>query len=291
MEGFVDRSKPWVPIVDSHNHVGFWSPDAGQSQETLMAKAGERGILGAAISDHYDPDCSMADGTAWTFDPQSYMETFYDKRRLPSKRQSGDPPGFLLGIEMGWMPEVSDRLHRVFRNHPFDFAIVSLHHFRNHDPYTDADQVYTTALHKIYSEVIHAIADSAQDLSEAQIVGHFDFFSRYAPERESKMLYEHAPEAFDRLFRIMVKNGQALEINVGTVNSLMQRKGYALQDAMPDAQILKRYQELGGQAFTICSDAHHEGQNGLHMTETLAYLEGLGITDFVWFEGGEVQRP
>ncbi len=280
-----------MQLVDSHNHLTFWSPDASQSYETLMAKAQERDLHGVAISDHYDPDCAMADGTAWTFDPKAYMEAFYDKRRMPSKRQAGDPPGFLLGIELGWMPEVSDRLHRVIGSHPFDFAIVSLHYFRNHDPYTHAEQIYTTALHKTYTEVIHAIADSAEDLSEAQIVGHFDFFSRYAPERESKMLYEHAPPAFDRLFSIMIKNGQALEINVGTVNSLIRRKDYSLQDAMPDADILNRYRELGGQAFSICSDAHHEDQNGLHMAETLAYLEGLGITDFVWFEEGEIQRP
>jgi histidinol-phosphatase (PHP family) len=77
---------------------------------------------------------------------------------------------------------------------------------------------------------------------------------------------------------------------VGTVNSLMNRKGYSLQEAMPDAAILNRYRELGGQAFTIASDAHHEDQNGLHMKETLAYLEGLGIRDFVWFEEGKIQR-
>jgi len=127
-------------------------------------------------------------------------------------------------------------------------------------------------------------------MAEANIVGHFDFFSRYAPERDSKMHYSHAPEAFDRLFRIMVKNGQALEINVGTVNSLMKRKGYSLKEAMPDAAILNRFRELGGRSFTICSDAHHEDQNGLHMKETMDYLKILGIDSFVWFEAGEEKK-
>lgn len=279
-----------IHLVDTHNHLGDWSPDASQSYETLMARARERGILGVGISDHYDPNCEMADGSAWTFDPKAYMDTFYPRRRMPSGRKEGDPPGFLLGIELGWMPETGAVLHDVVRDHPFDFSIVSIHYFKNLDPFTHADEIYTSSLHKVYTGVIQAIADSAEDMAEANIVGHFDFFSRYAPERDSKMHYSHAPEAFDRLFRIMVKNGQALEINVGTVNSLMKRKGYSLKEAMPDAAILNRFRELGGRSFTICSDAHHEDQNGLHMKETMDYLKILGIDSFVWFEAGEEKK-
>lgn len=274
-------------LVDSHNHISFWSPDAGQTWEELMEQATLRGLHGVAISDHYDPDCRMADGTEWTFDPQAYMDTFYEKRRLPSKRKPGDPPGFLLGIEMGWMPEAKGLLHKILADHPFDFAVISLHYLRNQDPFTDAEAIYTSELQRTYTEVIHAVADSAEEMSEARIIGHYDFFSRYAPQDRSKMLYEHAPEAFDRLFGIMIQNGQALEINVGTVNSLVKRKGYSLQEAMPDPAILNRYRELGGEAFSICSDAHYPAQNGLHMPETLAYLDSLGIRKFVWFEAGQ----
>ncbi|NLA71229.1 MAG: histidinol-phosphatase HisJ family protein [Clostridiaceae bacterium] len=275
-------------FVDTHNHLGFWSPDATQTYDQLMEAAVDRGLHGVAISDHYDPDCTMSDGSAWAFDPKAYMETFHHKRRLPSERNPGDPPGFLMGIELGWMPEVSDILHRVVRDHSFDFAIISVHYFHNYDPYTHADNIYTSPLHKMYTEMINTIADSAEDLSEAKIVGHYDFFSRYAPERDSKMLYEHAPEAFDRLFRVMQKNGQILEINVGTVNSLVKRKGYTLEEAMPDPAILYRYRELGGQYFSLASDAHHVEQNGLHMAETIAYLETLGIDEFAWFEDREL---
>jgi histidinol-phosphatase (PHP family) len=278
-------------LVDTHNHLSFWSPDATQSYEDLMGMAEKRGLHGVAISDHFDPDCEMSDGSPWIFDPQAYMEAFYHKRRMPSKRNPGDPPCFLIGIELGWMPEAEALLHRIAKDHPFDFAIISLHYFNNHDPYTHAEQVYTSPLHRTYTEVIHAIADSAEAMSEAKIIGHYDFFSRYAPERDSKMHYHHAPEAFDRLFKIMIRNGQALEINVGTVNSLIKRKGYTLKEAMPDPEILNRYRELGGQLFTLCSDAHHVNHNGYHVQETAAYLESLGVTEFVWFEDRELKRP
>ncbi len=278
-------------LVDTHNHLGFWSPDATQTYHELMGEAARRGLHGVAISDHFDPDCEMADGSAWMFDPEAYMESFYDQRRLPSKRKAGDPPGFLLGIELGWMPQARQLLHEVVRQHPFDFAIISLHFLRDNDPYTHAERIYTSELRCIYEEVIHAIADSAEEMKEAQIIGHFDFFSRYAPERDSRMRYTHAPEAFDRLFGIMVGNGQVLEINVGTVHSLMKRKGYSLEEAMPDPAILNRYRELGGRHFTICSDAHHVSRNGLHMPETIAYLGSLGITEFVWFEEGVLCTP
>lgn len=275
--------------VDSHNHLASWSPDASQSYDELMEEAARRKLHGVAISDHYDLDCEMLDGTPWIFDPQAYVDTFFHRRRLPSKRQAGDPPGFLLGIELGWMPEAKEDLRRLLRDYPFDFAILSLHFFRGHDPYTHADAIYTANLRETYTEVIEVIADSAEAMPEAKIIGHYDFFSRYAPGKETKMLYEHAPEAFDRLFRAMVANGQALEINVGTVKSLMRRKGYSLEEAMPDPGVINRYRELGGRYFTLASDSHEAKGNGLYMPETVAYLEGLGVREFAWFEEGGLQ--
>ena len=278
-------------LVDTHNRVPPWSPAATQPYEQLMEETARRGLHGVAICDHYDPNSKTDDESAWKFDPQAYMDAFYSKRRMPSKRKPGDPPGFLLGIELDWIPEKKQILHQVFNDHPFDLGIISMHFLRGHDPYYVPEAIYTDKLETIYNEVINDIADSAEEMSEVQIIGHFDYFSRYAPDADSKIRYQHAPQAFDRLFKIMIKNGQALEINVGTIHSLMKRRGYSTNEAMPDHVILNRYRELGGRYFSICSDAHHVERNGLHMAEALAYLKGLGITEFVWFEERELRLP
>lgn len=274
-------------LVDTHNHLAGWSPDASQTYEEILEATARRGIAGVAISDHYDPDCVTSSGDPWIFDPDAYMETFYPRRRRPSTRAPGDPVGFLVAVEVGWMPETSGTLHRLLDGYPFDFSIVSLHYLHHHDPYSHADQVYTGPLEAVYTEVIEAIADSAEDMSEARIVGHYDFFSRYAPIERSKMCYHHAPEAFDRLFRVMAKNDQVLEINTGTVDALTRKKHYTLEDAMPDRAILMRYRELGGRYVSIASDAHAPRQNGRFVRETLAYLTRLGFDQTVWYEAGE----
>ena len=98
------------------------------------------------------------------------------------------------------------------------------------------------------------------------------------------MLYRHAPDSFDRLFRTMRANEQILEINTGTISALIRHKGYTLEEAMPDPEVLNRYREFGGRFLTVASDAHRVEQNGRYVMETIAYLNSLGFEEFAWFE-------
>ena len=45
-----------MKLVDTHNHLTGWSPDAEQTFGQLTASACERGLLGFAVSDHFDLD-------------------------------------------------------------------------------------------------------------------------------------------------------------------------------------------------------------------------------------------
>ncbi len=273
-------------LVDTHNHLSCWSPDATQTYEELMEEAKRLGLHGVAITDHYDPGFVLEDGKEWIFDPGAYMEAFFDRRQLPSKESQGDRPGFLVGIELGWTPEASQALHKIVGEHPFDIVIVSIHLLRQFDPFTNGRRIFVRSLEKVYDDVIRTIADSVMDMTEAHIVGHFDFFSRYAPDRESKMLYRHAPAAFNRLFDAMARNGQVMEINTKTIQSLIVNKSYTFKEALPDHEILYRYRERCGPYLTIGSDAHHADQRRLIFQETVDYIAGLDWFELVWFEQG-----
>ncbi len=271
-------------LVDTHNHLTGWSPDAEQTFEQLAAASMERGLHGYAISDHHDLDTAMFEDNPWTVDVPSYVETFYEHRRMPSKRKDSDPPGCLLALELGWTPNNGELLREIDETYPFDYTIAAVHFYDGYDPYCHGEYIYTKDLKDLYPNIIGLIAQSASELSTSRIIAHYDFFSRYAPQVKSKMMYEHAPDAFDTLFRTMRDNEQALEINTGTIDALMRRKGYSLEDAMPDEAILKRYKELGGRFLTIASDAHRVEQNGRFVKEALAYLSSLGFHEFAWFE-------
>jgi len=249
-----------------------------------MQAATEIGLHGIVTTDHYDIGSITAYGQEWVFDPVEYCEDIYPHRRLPSRRQKDDPPGFLCGAEIGYIPEYIDRLNKLMTDYPWDIVIMSLHLVHGIDPFHEPEKIYKPSLEDTFREILEVIAESAEMMPTANIIGHYDYFSRYGPQEKSKMLYRHAPREFDHLFRIMIKNGQALEINTGTVEKLHLNRGYPLEEAMPDAEILARYKELGGTLISISSDAHHTNQVGRLVPETCAWLHKQGITDYVWFE-------
>ncbi|NLB10320.1 MAG: histidinol-phosphatase HisJ family protein [Clostridiaceae bacterium] len=271
-------------IVDSHNHTTKYSPDATQTREEMIQAATEVGLHGIAATDHYDIGSMTPYGEEWVFDPAEYCAQIYPHRRLPSRRRKGDPPGFLCGIEIGYIPEYIDRLTGLMSDYPWDIVIMSLHLIRGIDPFHEPEKIYKPSLKDTYRDILLVIAESAEMMPDANIIGHYDYFSRYVPQEEPKMLYRHAPHEFDNLFRVMIENGQALEINTGTIAKLYFNRGYALEEAMPDEEILARYRELGGSLISISSDAHHTNQIARLVPETCAWLQKQGITDHVWFE-------
>ena len=277
-----------MKFVETHNHLTGWSPDAKQTFEELESISIERGLHGFAISDHHDLDVFSTEKNLWEVDVPSYVETYYDRRRMPSKRNAGDKPGFLLSLEFGWTPDNGAQLRELDEQYPFDYTIVAVHFYDGLDPYFHREEIYTESFGEFYPRIIDMIEQSARELSCSRIVAHYDFFSRYAPLVKSKMLYRHAPDSFDRLFRTMRANEQILEINTGTISALIKHKGYTLQDAMPDPLILNRYREFGGRFLTVASDAHRVEQNGRYVMETIAYLNSLGFEEFAWFEEREL---
>jgi histidinol-phosphatase (PHP family) len=277
-----------MKFVETHNHLTGWSPDARQTFDELEAISIERGLHGFAISDHHDLDVLTTEKNPWEVDVASYVETFYDRRRMPSKRSAGDKPGFLLSLELGWTPHNGAQLREVDEQYPFDYTIVAVHFYDGYDPYLHKDKIYTRDFNKLYTSTINMIEQSARELSGSRIVAHYDYFSRYAPEEKSKMLYKHTPDSFDKLFRTMRDNEQILEINTGTIEALIRDKGYTLEEAMPDSDVLIRYRELGGRFLTVASDAHRVEQNGRYVKDTIAYLNSLGFEEFAWFEEREL---
>jgi histidinol-phosphatase (PHP family) len=276
-----------IMIVDTHNHLTKWSPDAGQTFEEMMQAAAAQGLLGIAATDHYDIGSMTPYGAEWVIDLPAYYEDMYPRRRLPSERQPGDPPGFLYGIEVGYLPEHKDRLKALIADYPWDIAIISLHIINGHDPFHSPEKVYRPSLSDTYREILLSITESAAEMTGANIIGHYDYFARYAPQDRPKMLYRHAMCEFDDLFRLMIRNNQALEINTGTIWKLQQARGYTLEEAMPDAEVLHRYLELGGNLISLSSDAHYTANVGRLIPETCAWLLKQGITEYVWFESGK----
>ena len=271
-------------LVDMHCHTDIWSPDGKQSVELLLRAAKEQGLAGVAVTDHSDHETVEPSGRRWVFDVHAYKTSLAEKRKPPSTLRRGQFPGLLIGIEFSYFEQHAADINRLIRHGQLDFSIISLHEYRGVDPILQPHILYRGELPAIYERILHALAETAENIPSANIIGHYDFFSRYAPFKACKICYRHCPAAFDRLFRAMIRNDQALEINTGTVEALHFKRGYALQDAMPDTEILSRYRELGGRRITIGDDAHRPDDVGRCFAPTLRYLKSQGIDQLFWME-------
>lgn len=272
-------------LIDLHNHLKGWSPDADQSLTELLNSATKKHIDGVAVTDHYDIGSVTAPDVKWVFDIEKYLRFLAKHRkRFPAKQGDGSP-GLLIGIELGYNEKYLDQINKITKDQRFDFSILSLHTFHGIDPVRDKEHLLPLVkCGRFYNKLIELIAESALNAPDANIIGHYDFFSRYIPVKKSKILYSDAPLEFDRLFSIMIYNGQALEINTSTIENMHLQHGYDFEDAMPDARIISRYIEMGGKSITIGSDAHCSKDDGRYIKETAVWLRQQGVNEICWFE-------
>ncbi len=270
--------------VDTHTHLKHWSPDAQQTIEELLQAATEQQLSGVTITDHYDIESVTDTGQRWIFDPQAYEQQHRPFYRRPSQRKDGEPVGLLLGIEMSYLPQHLAQMRSLIQDPRLDCSILSLHEYQGIDPVLHPEKLFGKSLPQVYAGLIETMADMAQAIPQADVIGHYDFFSRYALAQAPKMLYRHAPKAFDRLFKTMIQNQQALEINTRTIVALHEERGYSLAEAMPDAELIKRYRQLGGTLVTLGSDAHCKQHVAHYFPQTAGWLAAQGVRYYTWFE-------
>lgn len=85
------------------------------------------------------------------------------------------------------------------------------------------------------------------------ILGHYDYVSRYAPNRPIRMEYKFLATEFDAIFRYLIEHHKSLELNTRSALKL-QQLGWSGDAIWPDPKIFKRYLELGGRYVSLSSD-------------------------------------
>lgn len=272
--------------IDLHNHLAGWSPDAAQSWEELSFGMARAGVLGFGISDHYDLGSFTSEGREWTFDTDQYLQTFGPYRRSLAEAQAGrakgkKQPAFAIGIELGYQKQYVEQIRELMKK-DFDYFLCSIHQIYGADPYDDKG-LYEDGLLPLYRNYLATILEAVTNLPQSSVLAHYDFISRYAPQAKSKMHFKGLEGEFEAIFKKLIEEGIALEINTGTVAALIG-KGYSLEEAMPDQDILLRYRDLGGELFTLTTDSHSVQKHLRLIPETLSYLASLGITQLCHFE-------
>lgn len=279
-------------FIDIHNHCREFSPDASQPLSERILEAKAQGLAGIVMTDHFDKDLyefrhgiempatgPLPKPGEWIFFVPDYMKRMREEQ--DKLREAGDPFKLLIGIELGYAPPLGKLFRDMMAIYEMDSIIASMHSMEYQDVYEYKDTLYARDKKEVYELYINYMADMLEDMEYANILGHFDYISRYSSYHPKKMFYRELADSFDRLFRVMIRNGVSLELNIGSQRA-KECSGEPM--GLPDPDILRRYRELGGELVSLGSDSHHQGYVGRDFDKTAAYLASLGFRYITHFE-------
>lgn len=261
-------------LFDNHNHSQFSFDGKKTSVEKSALSARSKGLGGICFSDHCDLYVAPMKASFENLVPEEFdiMAQQAEIDRVQTMMDSQGKDGFriLKGIEIGMYGDIRPQIRRHLEGHSFDQVIASVHYIEETDPYyggyyenKDWKQAYGGYLETIYREMTW--------LKDFDIMAHYDYIARYAPYPQESVLYKDFSDIFDEMFRYLISEGKALEINTKSYQD------YNGRHPQPDPDVLLRYKELGGEIISLGSDSHDSLRPGDKFDDISEFLRSLGF--------------
>ena len=271
-----------MKFFDNHTHSTF-SPDSAMTIEDAVKTALKRGLMGFAITDHYDVDAPSRD-QEFFFDPVQ-QQAEIDKVTFQMRDEiSQSGLQIMKGIEVGLQSGSMEKIKAFTSQYSFDTVIASIHFIDGGDPYMgtyygdkDFKQAYGHALEEMYN--------TALSYRDFDIIGHYDYVARYSPYGPGcrDITLAQFGDYLEPLLKFLAQEGKTFELNTKTYTN---HKGYVPQ---LDTAILRRFRELGGEALSFGSDSHNAGRLGDKFEYYAAVAKASGFRYLVYFKNREPQ--
>ncbi len=231
--------------ADYHIHTHN-SGDSTAPMKSMIESAMERGLSEICFTEHMDMDYPVSeDVPAGTFDLDTKK---YFEELLKYKEEYQNRITIKFGVELGLQPHLSSRIAEYVKEYPFDFIIGSAHLLDGQDPYYP---VFWQG--KSESEIIKRYfeytLENINAISDFDVLGHLDYIVRYTPTKGQGYSYDKYSDIIDEILKVLISKGKGLDFNTQS----LFRGG---KNPNPNADILRRYKELGGRIVTFGSDAH-----------------------------------
>ncbi len=278
--------------VDNHNHTKRFSKDARQTLEELVEAGIKNGLLGLTLSDHYDKDMIGSDFVPnvsaygdtpyegeWIFDFKEYRQVI--KEMQDKLRLSSTPFKLFTGVEIGYVPEQNPEIWNYLKTQAFDSIILSIHLLNGYDIYYNP-KPYQNGPKDAFRQYLEVIIEMLEANLDFDIVGHYDYVTRYAPGPYQHLKYRDFSDHFDTIFRLIRDQGKALELNTRTRYRSLDKTG--VDNGLQDMDVYKRFAELGGEFVALSSDSHEDQNAGRFFQESCAFLLQSGVKYVTHFE-------
>ena len=240
-----------------------------------------RGLNTICFTEHLDYEYPSTDGTV-LFEVDMAA---YEKKLFELKDKYKNKIEVLFGVEFGLLPHLAERYSSVARAHDFDFIIGSSHlipapwykdNMLHGDPY-EKEFWEGRTVEEICERYFRTIIDNTAAYKDFDTYAHMDYLIRYAPEKNKGYTYKKHADILDVALRTIIENNLALEINTAGYK-------YGLGQPNPQADILARYLELGGETITIGADAHKPEHIAYDFKKAEELLKTLGFKYYTIFK-------
>ncbi len=227
---------------DFHTHCTL-SFDGKSSAEDMAKRAAELGIEHYALTDHVD----LGDFPDKDFDLEATVNGA--REIIPAlQKEYAESTELLYGVELGQGVHDKALAEKLLAANDYDFVIGSTHNIRDHEDFYFLDYKDTDV-----PELLRLYFDELLETAEwgrFDVMGHITYPLRYITgDHGIDVDLSQFDSVIDEILRTLIKNGRGIEINT---SGLRQKYGRTF----PDADVVRRYRELGGEILTIGSDAH-----------------------------------
>lgn len=256
-------------LFDNHSHSNFSFDGMKTSILASTESAAAKGLGGICFTDHCDFFIPSAKK-----DEKKEMDEVFDikaQQEEIDRVQAIYPDVHILkGIEVGMEKSIRNKIRDHMSEHRFDQIIASIHYLDDTDPWFGSyylDKGWKEA----YGHYLETLYEEMTWLEDFDIMGHFDYVVRYAPYPEKCMFHKDFGDIFDEMFRYLINEGKALEINTKSYQNYYGRTPEL------DINLLRRYHEMGGEIISLGSDSHDPSRVGDRFDEYATFLKSLGF--------------
>ena len=264
--------------TDVHTHSAF-SADGISPLSRMLEKASEKGIFYYGISEHFDYDylvngIPFYGGEAATYtDPDAY---FPCARKLAA--EYAGKTQVLVGGEFGYTdcPKAWQMYRDLEEKYRPDFVVNSVHTDGKYDfsdeegrPFRRPDGGLRPKK-EAYGDYFALVRRSLDAPYAYDIVGHMTYCTRYAPYADKRAVWADFRAEIDGILCGIIARHKILEVNSSSYG--------APSDFLPDADILRRYYELGGRAVSYASDAHDVSRVADKREKVVSALKRMGFS-------------
>lgn len=254
--------------ADYHMHTKY-SPDSFVAMEDQVKQSILLGFDEIVMTDHHEAAAGAKEYKLQT-DITDYIALF---NHIKAKYK--DQINLKLGAEIGYEARGQAIIEKFIESNPFEFIICSLHSLEGEDFYF-GNFFKGRTKKESYRAYFEGVKQCIQQFENFDVFGHMDFICRYGDYADKSLDYLDYQEIIDEILTLLVDRSKGIELNTSGIR-------YKMGHMHPRFDIIKRYNELGGEIITIGSDAHTTKDVGAEYDKARELLKQAGFKYFTTF--------